>query len=141
MARKLLTPSNLKAVTLNLGGLDEYIKRLNEAQVDIVEVYTKAVNEIKEGIRADIKAWAESHKETGKVTEAVNASDVFYNGNQIFAYVGIDSRINYEAWHAVFVEYGTPTIPADPKIRQTYELWRQKSKGIFQNYFEEALKK
>lgn len=138
MAR-LLTPTNLKAVRFELSGLDEFVQKLLKLDKDVDTIFEKAINEIKEGIRADIKEWASKHYDTGIVYESVNASSVFNDGNNLYAMVGIDSNIHYDAWHAVFVEYGTPTIPADPGVRRAFDKWRKKSPEIFEKYLQEAL--
>lgn len=141
MARTtLLTPSNLKAAKMSINGLDEFVEKLNQKSVDIDKMFAKAVDEIKEGIREELKDWASNHKETGQVYESINASETYFNGFSVYAYVGVDTRVFEDAWHAVFVEYGTPTQTADPKIRATYAKWQRKSKAIYKKYFKEALK-
>ena len=141
MATKLLTPSNLKAVRFTLSGLEEYVERLNKVSANLDKIFEGAVKEIAEGVRADIKEWADKHKDTGAVAESVNSTDVMYNGSAVYAYVGIDGNINYDSWHAVFVEYGVPSknMQADPGIRRAFEKWQKKAPKIYERYLKEAL--
>lgn len=134
-----LTPSNLKNVRLSLTGLEEFVEGLSKTNADIDKCFAKAVDEIKEGIRADLKNWASKHIGTGQMYESINASDTYNNGEAVYAYVGIDTRVFEDAWHAVFVEYGTPRQAPDPMIRETYEKWRRKAKAIYKKYLNEAM--
>lgn len=120
MAKKLLTPSNLKTVRFELKGLDEYLQKIVRAGKNIDNVVAEAIEESAKPIKADIEQWAEKHKLTGDTLEGVRLSDVQYEGNKIFVDVGIDTTIAKNAWHAVFVEYGTPTQDADPGIRTAF---------------------
>jgi HK97 gp10 family phage protein len=60
-------------------------------------------------------------KFTGATLKGLNLSDVQQDVNRFYVDVGIDSSQEYNAWHAVFVEYGTPTFAADPGIRPAFE--------------------
>jgi HK97 gp10 family phage protein len=133
MGKKLLTPSNLKAVRFELSGLDEYLKRVQAAGNNVDDAVKKAVKAGSKPVYEDIKAWAEKHKFTGTTLKGVSVSDAQQSGNFIFVEVGIDSNVEYNAWHAVFVEYGTPAQPADPGIRTAFAQNKSKVKKIEKN--------
>lgn len=137
MGKKLLTPSNLKSVRFELSGLDDYLKKVQAAGRNIEEAVAEAIAASPSPIRADIQAWAEKHKLTGTMLEGVDVSDVQQEGNFIFVEVGINDDKSKGAWHAVFTEYGTPTQPADPGIRQAFE----NNKGIVKKIQKSILAK
>lgn len=127
---KMLTPSNLKTVKFELKGLDEYLKKIQDAGGNIEEAVKKALPESAKPIYEDIKSWAEKHKLSGATFEGLNMTNVIQEGNKFYVEVGIDSNIRYEAWHAVFVEYGTPTQAADPGIRTAFSDNKSRVKKI-----------
>jgi HK97 gp10 family phage protein len=57
-------------------------------------------------------------------------SDVQRDGNKFYVEVGIDENKSKNSWHGVFVEYGTPTQPADPGIRTSFISNKNKVKNI-----------
>jgi len=126
----LLTPSNLKSVRFDLKGLDEYLKKVEASGRNVEEAVKKAITESGKPIYEDIKAWAEKHKLTGATLEGVKMSPVKQDGNYIYIEIGIDTTESKNAWHAVFVEYGTPTQPADPGIRTAFSGNKNKVKKI-----------
>lgn len=136
MASKLLTPSNLRFARFELKGLEEYAERLKKAGGDVDEAVAEAVDEIKEGVKDDIQKWASKHVSTGAVLDSVDASDVIQDRNAIYAEVGINTKIKETSWHAVFVEYGTPRMAADPGVRTAFTKWKARQKSIFKRVFE-----
>ena len=126
MAKKLLTPSNLKTVKFELKGLDEYLENIQKAGNNIEESVKKAIEESAKPIHDDIKQWAEKHKMTGAVLEGVDITDIKQDGNKYYVEVGINTDKSENSWHAVFTEYGTPTQTADPGIRTAFS--KNKSK-------------
>lgn len=120
MGGKLLTPTNLKSVKFQLTGLEQYLEKIQKAGKNIDVAVSEAVEESAIPIFDDIKRWAEKHEMTGAVLEGVNVSEVQREGNNYFVEVGIDSNKSKFSWHAVFVEYGSPTTPADPGIRPAF---------------------
>jgi len=124
LSDKLLTPSNLKTITFKLTGLDEYLKKIQEAGNNIDEAVEKALIESAKPIYDDIVTWAEKHSKsnssTGATLKSVSMTDPMRHGNLTSVDIGIDSRVDYNAWHAVFVEYGTPKQSADPGIRNAF---------------------
>ena len=121
---KLLTSSNLKFGRFELKGLDEYLKRVEEVGGNIEKAVSLAVDESTKPIYEDIHKWAEKHKLTGATLKGVTKTDVQKDGNKIFVEVGIDTTYSKSAWHAVFVEYGTPKMAADPGIRPAFNKSR-----------------
>ena len=126
MGSKLLTSSNLKFARFELKGLDEYLKKIEDAGGNIDRAVEKAVDESIKPIYKDVRQWAEKHKLTGATLKGVARTDVQKEGNTFFAEVGIDTTHSKTAWHAVFVEYGTPKMPADPGIRTAFNNSRIK---------------
>ena len=123
---KLLTPSNLKTVRFEMKGLDEYLKKVEAAGNNAETAVKEALPTSAKPIYNDIKEWAEKHKLTGDTLEGLNLSEVNQDGNRLAVEVGIDSRKEPNAWHAVFVEYGTPTNVADPGIRRAFDSNKSK---------------
>ena len=126
MGSKLLTSSNLKTIKFELKGLDEYLKKIQEMGGNIDEAVEKAVDESTKPIYEDIQNWAKKHKLTGATLKGVAKTDVQKEGNSYFVEVGIDTTHSKTAWHAVFVEYGTPKMAADPGIRPAFNKSRVK---------------
>ena len=62
--------------------------------------------------------------------EGVAVSDVQHDGNYFFVEIGVDENTSKGSWHAVFVEYGTPTQEADPGIRMAFESNKGKVRKI-----------
>lgn len=124
------SPTNLKAVKFELKGLDEYLKKVEAAGKNVEEACKKAIGESGKPVFDDIKAWAEKHKESGDTLKGVSISPVKQDGNYIYTEIGIDTTDAKNAWHAVFVEYGSPHNAADPGIRRSYSDNKSKVKKI-----------
>lgn len=135
---KLLTPSNLKSVRFELKGLDEYLKKIQEVGGNAEEAVSKAIEESAKPIYDDIRAWAEKHKLTGATLKGVAMSEVQREGNKFYVDVGIDTSKSENAWHAVFVEYGTPHQAADPGIRTAFAGNKSKVKKIQKDVLTKA---
>lgn len=130
MARQILTPSNLRTARLELSGIEEYLEKIKRAGNNVDEYVENAIDESAKIIYKDIEKWAEKHKMTGAVLEGIRRTDVQKEGNNYFVDVGIDTSLSPNSWHAVFVEYGTPTNPADPGIRPAFDNNKSKIKRI-----------
>ena len=126
----LLTPSNLKTIRFDLKGLNEYLAKIEAAGNSIEEAVREAIPASAQPIYDDIQRWAEEHQLTGTTLKGLNKTKVEQDLFQFFLEVGIDSEIEYNAFHAVFVEYGTPTNAADPGIRRAFEQNKTKVKRI-----------
>lgn len=137
MAR-LLTPSNLKSVKFQLTGLDQYLEKIQKAGKNIDDAVAKAVEESAVPIFEDIRKWAEKHEMTGAVLAGVNISQVQMEGNKFWVEVGIDSDKSKFSWHAVFVEYGSPTTPPDPGIRPAFANNKKNVKQIQRNVLKKG---
>jgi HK97 gp10 family phage protein len=122
MSKRLLTPSNLKTIKFSLSGLDEYLKKVQEAGNDINAAAQRAVVASAKPILRAIEIGVEQHdKGSGDSLKSVAMSDPVWEGNKVSVEVGIDSNIVYRAWHWVFVEWGSPTNdPADPVVRDAF---------------------
>lgn len=133
----LLTPSNLKTVRFELKGLDEYLAKIAAAGNNIETVIREALPESSKPIYDDMVIWAKNHKLTGDTLEGVTFSEVQQDGNRFYVEVGIDAEQNPNAWHAVFVEYGSPTNEADPGIRRAFEDNKARVKRIQREIFKQ----
>lgn len=129
-------------IKFELTGFEAYLERLKKAGADIDVVVSKAIAESVKPIEKDILSWAEKHKLTGATLKGVEVSKIKRSGGFIYAEVGIDvsgnSAENPNAWHAVFVEYGTPTNPADPGVRTAFISNKSKVKRIQKKILEEG---
>jgi hypothetical protein len=103
---------------------------VNNSEPDIDEVIEEAVAESAKPIYEDIKKWAEKHKLSGDTLEGLEMTPVKNASGNIYLWLGIDSKKNKNAWHAVFVEYGTPRNAADPGITNAFKRNRAKIKKI-----------
>lgn len=118
---RLLTPSNLRTVRFELSGLDEYLEKIRAAGRNVEEVAAEAVRASVQPIYQDLKDWVDDHKLTGATAKGLTVSDIKREGGRIYVELGIDTTDAPLAWHAVFVEYGTPKVPADPGIRLAFQ--------------------
>jgi len=138
LADGLLTASNLKMISFKLNGLDAYLKKVAAAGNNIDEACKLAVAESAKPIFEDIKIWVEKHKgNTEAEVKSVRMTPAKQDGNYIGVEVGIDSNIVYTSWHAVFDEFGTPTQPADPGIRNAFYHNKGRVRKIQKQIFEE----
>lgn len=119
-----------RSVRLDVSGLEEYAKRITATGRNFDEAAAKAVYESAKPIYDDIHDWAEKHKKSGVMLEGVDLSEPEISGNEVGVFVGINEEKSPGSWHAVFTEYGTPTQPADPGIRNGFENNRSKVKKI-----------
>ncbi len=97
------------------------MKNVQDAGRNVDEVVQEALKQCGHPVYEDILDWANRHELTGATMEGVAISGVQRDGNRYFVDVGIDTNKSKNAWHAVFVEYGTPTQAADPGIRNAFD--------------------
>jgi HK97 gp10 family phage protein len=124
-------------------GLEEYLERLKTVGANIDEVVSQAIQESAKPIEADIKKWAEKHKRTGAVLAGVWTTPISKEGGLIYTEVGIsgssmDENGESEAWHAVFLEYGTPKMKADPGIGPAFRKNKAKVVKIQKEVLEKG---
>jgi HK97 gp10 family phage protein len=115
------SPSNLKTIRFDLKGVDEMLKKIEQAGRNIEKVVMEALEESAKPIYQDLDTWTAEHELTGATRKGMNLSNVIKEGNKYYVEIGIDTSNSLLAWHAVFVEYGTPTQRADPGIRRAFE--------------------
>ena len=118
---KLLTPSNLKTISFKISGVEEYLERIKKAGNNIERIIMDALEASAKPIYQDLDIWVADHDLTGATRKGLNLKNVKKSGNYYFVEVGIDTTNAPLAWHAVFVEYGTPRQKADPGIRRAFE--------------------
>jgi HK97 gp10 family phage protein len=137
MAR-IKSPSNLKTIRFDLKGVDELLKKIEQAGNNVERVVMHALEESAKPIYQDLDIWTAEHALTGATRKGMNLSDVVQEGNQFYVDVGIDTSKGPLAWHAVFVEYGSPTQKADPGIRRAFEDNKARVKKIQKKILEEG---
>ncbi|MDP4095471.1 HK97 gp10 family phage protein [Paenibacillus sp. P96] len=128
MARRRYT--NSRFITLDVSGFEDYLQNIAAAGKNVDDAVKTALVESAKPIQEDIKAWAEKHKLTGTTLAGVDLAEPVQNGNEITVAVGINDEKSPGAWHATFVEHGTPNQPADPGIRTAFERNKSKVKKI-----------
>jgi len=119
-----------RTVRLEVAGLEEALARIAAAGRNVDEAVKTAIHESAQPIYDDIAAWAEKHRRTGVMLAGADLTEPQQSGNEISVTVGINDEKSPGAWHAVFVEYGTPTQPADPGIRNAFDNNKSKVKRI-----------
>lgn len=134
----LSTPSNLKSFKFTLSGLDEYLKKIEAAGNNVEEAVVEAIDQSSEPIFADMQLWAEEHAFTWATWKGIAETKVQREGNCYYKDLGIDNDQSPGAWHAVYVEYGTPTNAADPGIRRAFEDNKKKVKKIQREVLKKA---
>lgn len=122
--------TNRRSVRLEVNGLEEQLKRIADAGGNVDKAVATAIRESAQPVYDDIEAWAERHRRTGVMLKGVDVSDPIISGNEISVTVGINDEKSPGAWHAVFTEYGTPTQPADPGVRNAFDNNKGKVKKI-----------
>lgn len=122
--------TNSRSIRLDVSGVEDYLARVAAAGRSVDEAVKMALKESAEPIRNDIENWAKKHERTGTTLTGVDLADPKQYGNEIVVQVGVDDVKSPGAWHSTFVEYGTPTQPADPGIRTAFEKNKSKVKKI-----------
>jgi HK97 gp10 family phage protein len=108
-------------MSITVRGLDEMLERVKKTGANMDGLVSEALEQGAELVSRDIKAWAEKHKRSGRVLGGVFKSGVLRSGDFLHVKVGISDEQSKGAWHATFVEYGTPRAKADPGIRPAFK--------------------
>lgn len=130
--------------TFKLTGVEEYLKKVQEAGNNIDDAVKEAIKESAKPILDEMKSGASRHgigehttpkgytyKRTGEVLDSLEITDIKTDGNFIYAEVGVNEEKAKEgAWVAVFQEFGSPTFPADPFIRPAFDNNKSRVKSI-----------
>jgi HK97 gp10 family phage protein len=111
--------SNLNFGVFSHYGFEEYLQKVQAIGNDIEEAAIEAINESVKPVQAEIDAWAAKHKLTGATSSGLVKPEAKISGNIVSAAIGVTGE--GESWHAVFPEYGTPRMQADPGIRPAIE--------------------
>jgi len=118
-------------VSFKVAGLEEYLEKIKKTGANMDKLVADAIDASAAPIEDTIYAWAEKHKRTGAVLEGVGRSEVQREGDKFFVEVGVFSgAASPTAWHAAFVEYGTPRMAPDPGIRPAFKKNQAKVKKI-----------
>ncbi len=139
MGGKLMTSSNLtKYASFKVDGIDEYIKKIEDIGNNVEAVVVSAIEKATLPVYQDLKTWAEKHKLTGATLAGVKITEVKNDSGYIYAEIGFDTNESQTAWHAVFIEYGTPKIAADPGIRTAFKSNKNKVMKIIKDALEKG---
>lgn len=124
---------------INITGIDEYLKKIEDVGKNVDEVVMYAINESAGIIKEDMVKGAERHKDTGEVVNAIEATPAEKDGNVISSKIGIDLKKYPEAKHAVFQEYGgnSDGFP-DPFIRPAFDDNRRNIKTLQKRILKRA---
>lgn len=135
-------PTNLPC-KIELKGLDKYFDKLKRLGADIDKIAVKAVTESAEPVYEDVKAYTEKHQWTGAAYKSVKKpKEAKDDAGYVYAEVGVKSTPEHpDAWHIVFVEYGTPRAPADPGIREAFNRNKAKVKRIQKKILNDEIEK
>jgi HK97 gp10 family phage protein len=123
-------------ITMDVKGIEEYLKKVEQAGKNIDVVVKDAIEQSTAPIHADIQTWVNKHRLTGATAAGLIKPEAKQSGNEISAQVGISGE--GESWHSVFVEYGTPRQSADPGIRTAFETKAAEVKKIQRKVLKEA---
>lgn len=117
-------------VTFELKGFEELLEQVQKAGGNIEEAVTEAIQESGKPVLEDIRKWAKKHKRSGAALEGVDQGPPRNDGGLIYADIGVNSDISPGAWHIAFVEYGTPTVKADPGVHEAFRKNKNKIRKI-----------
>jgi HK97 gp10 family phage protein len=124
---------------IKLNGLEEYLEKLRRVGADIDKIAEEAVEESAKPVYEDIRKWAEKHKRTGAAYKGVVIPKAENSAGEIYTELGIESSLAHkDAWHIVFVEYGTPRVPADPGLSEAFRKNKSKVKRIQKRILEKG---
>jgi HK97 gp10 family phage protein len=121
------TPSNignLKTKTLEVSGLEGWYKKMRDIDANIEAEVKAELKDVTTETAYLMAEMASKHIRTGVMQRSIKASEIKQSGYVLEVEVGIDTTSDYEAWHAVFIEYGGHHNAADPFIRPAIDTMR-----------------
>jgi HK97 gp10 family phage protein len=140
MAKKRTYGKNALGHGIELTGIDEYLKKIQNIGGNIDNVVMEAINESVKPIEKSMIEGAMRHKDNGDVVNSIEAQAAVRDGNIISAKVGIDLQKHPDGFHAVYQEYGghqDKSFP-DPFIRPAFDLNKNKVKSIQRKILKKA---
>lgn len=123
---------------LDLIGFSTMLEGIQKAGGNIERAVETALTESAKPFETELKAGIAKHHRTGLTEKSLLASNnVQWDGNRATLNVGFD--IAKGGLPALFIEYGTPRMPADPFIQPAIQRNQSKAKKIQQQVLNEIL--
>jgi hypothetical protein len=109
----------------NVKGLDEYLEQLVAAEKDVDKVVSDVLNETSQYALGTLLhfLYASSETWTGSTAKTLFATPVQIDGNYIYIEIGADVKQDPAGWYK---EFGRPSQAAEPFLRPTLQLYRNK---------------
>lgn len=108
----------------------------NLSTIDVDAAVTEALNDVTEYLLKEMQTAVKRHYRKGNAYRAVKRTDVQRAGNYQWVYVGaMDIRAeDKDGFHVIYLEYGSPTLPADPWLRPAFEKRAQIQKIVLDTF-------
>lgn len=108
----------------------------NLTAVDVDAAVHDALDEVAGYLLKEMQQGVERHYQTGAAYEAITRTEVQSAGNRQWVEVGaLHIRAeNANGFHVVYLEYGSPTLAADPWLRPAMEKKAEISKIIMDTF-------
>lgn len=115
---------------INFSGLDEYLRQLQELEVDIDQAAREAVGSAAPLVDAEIKRLANEHRLTGATVDAIYRLPIQTVGS--FHYIEVGAKTDGES-AALYDEFGTVYMKPRPFFRAALNnirtRWRNRIKA------------
>jgi heptaprenylglyceryl phosphate synthase len=131
---------HVKFDTRNL--MDKFARMVDDiTQVDVDEAVTQALDEVADDLLEEMQAAVKRHYRTGSAYEAVKRTEVQRAGNYQWVEVGAMyiRAEDRDGFHIVYLEYGSPTLAADPWLRPAMEKRAQINQIILNAFREQGV--
>jgi HK97 gp10 family phage protein len=99
---------------INFSGIDEYLRQLQQLEIDIDQAAIAAVETAAPMVKAEMTRLAKEHKLSGATMDSVYLTGVQSIGS--FHFVELGARVDGES-AALFNEFGTVYMEARPFVR------------------------
>lgn len=124
---------------LDLNGFKELLERIQKAGGNIDTAAEKALVESAKRFMEDLKNGIKKHHRTGLTEASLNdPTQIEREGNRLTLKVGFD--LGKGGLPALFLEYGTPRVKAEPFIQSAIQRNQAKSRKIQKELLSKILK-
>ena len=124
---------------LDLNGFKELLERIQKAGGNIDAAAEKALVESAKPFMEDLKTGINKHHQTGLTEASLNdPTQIERDGNRLTLKVGFD--LGKGGLPALFLEYGTPRMKAEPFIQSSIQRNQSKSRKIQKELLSKILK-